>query len=102
MKIAKKKKKGNDNNNNAGINEEKKEEKENKEEKVNKNKNNGEEKQNIFDGKIRKGEYVSTEKPDKTDKKLEQYIKYFYSKRTFPKILLKKTSTNNLNMELKK
>ena len=83
------------NNDNTGVNEEKKEEKENKEEKVSENNNNVDLKQNIFDGKITKWEYVSTEKPDKIDKKLEQYLKYFYSKRTFPKILFKKTSTNN-------
>ena len=35
------------------------------------------------------------QKPDKIDKKLENYLKYFYSKRTFPKIFFKKTSTNN-------
>ena len=82
-------------NNNVETNEEKKEEKENKEEKVSDNNNNEDGKQNIFDGKITKWEYVSTEKPDKIDKKLEQYLKYFYSKRTFPKVLFKKTSTNN-------
>ena len=66
------------------------------EEKVNENnKNDNVKPQNIFDGKITKWEFVSTEKPDKIDKKLEQYLKYFYSKRTFPKILFKKTSTNN-------
>ena len=81
-------KKENDNDN-AGVNEE------NKEEKVIENNTNADVKQNIFDGKITKWEYVSTEKPDKIDKKLEQYLKYFYSKRTFPKVLFKKTSTNN-------
>ena len=50
---------------------------------------------NIFDQKITKWEYVSTEKPDKIDKKLELYLKYFYSKRTFPVVIFKKTSTNN-------
>ena len=66
------------------------------EEKVNENTNNESLKQpNIFEGKITKWEYVSTEKPDKIDKKLEQYLKYFYSKRTFPKVIFKKTSTNN-------
>ena len=50
---------------------------------------------NIFEGKITKWEYVSTEKPDKIDKKLELYLKYFYSKRTFPVVIFKKTSTNN-------
>ena len=50
---------------------------------------------NIFDQKIIKWEYVSTEKPDKIDKKLELYLKYFYSKRTFPVVIFKKTSTNN-------
>ena len=79
-------------NDNVEVNEEKKEE---KEEKMNENANNENVKQNIFDGKITKWEYVSTEKPDKIDKKLEKYLKYFYSKRTFPKILFKKTSTNN-------
>ena len=67
-----------------------------KEEKINENNNNDNVKpQNIFEGKITKWEYVSTEKPDKIDKKLEQYLKYFYSKRTFPKVIFKKTSTNN-------
>ena len=66
------------------------------EEKANENINNESSKQqNIFEGKITKWEYVSTEKPDKIDKKLEQYLKYFYSKRTFPKVIFKKTSTNN-------
>ena len=83
----------NKNNNNEG-NEEKKEEP-NKEEKNEENNNDNAKQQNIFDGKITKWEYVSTEKPDKIDKKLEQYLKYFYSKRTFPKVLFKKTSTNN-------
>ena len=50
---------------------------------------------NIFEGKIMKWEYVSTERPDKIDKKLELYLKYFYSKRSFPIIIFKKTSTNN-------
>ena len=50
---------------------------------------------NIYEGKITKWEYVSTEKPDKIDKKLELYLKYFYSKRTFPIVIFKKTSTNN-------
>ena len=49
----------------------------------------------IKDGKITKWEFVSTEKPDKIDKKLEQYLKYFFSKRTFPKVMFKKTFTNN-------
>ena len=52
-------------------------------------------KNNIFEGKITKWEYVSTEKPDKIDKKLELYLKYFYSKRAFPVVIFKKTSTNN-------
>ena len=47
------------------------------------------------DGKITKWEYVSTERPDKIDKSLELYLKFFYSKRSFPKIMFKKTSTNN-------
>ena len=52
-------------------------------------------KENLSDGKITKWEYVSTEKPDKIDKSLELYLKYFYSKRSFPKIMFRKTSTNN-------
>ena len=84
----------NGNNNNIGLNEEKKEEQ--KKEETNEENNNENLKQtNIFDTKITKWEYVSAEKPDKIDKKLEQYLKFFYSKRTFPKILFKKTSTNN-------
>ena len=70
---------------NVELNEEKKEE----------DKNEDKNKQNNLDGKITKWEYVSTDRPDKIDKKLEQYLKYFYSKRTFPKIMFKKTSTNN-------
>ena len=86
-----KKEEENKSNENEDDNKEKKEE-----EKVTDNNNNDNLKQpNIFEGKITKWEYVSTEKPDKIDKKLEQYLKYFYSKRTFPKILFKKTSTNN-------
>ena len=53
------------------------------------------EEQNIFDQKISKWEYVSTQKPDNIDKKLELYLKYFYSKRAFPVVVFKKTSTNN-------
>ena len=93
---------GNDNKN-IDSNEEKKEEEnkeenneENKDEKSNEeNVNENPKSQNIFEGKITKWEYVSTERPDKIDKKLEQYLKYFYSKRTFPKVIFKKTSTNN-------
>ena len=55
----------------------------------------GQKEKNIFDQKITKWEYVSTDKPDKIDKKLELYLKYFYPKRTFPIIIFKKTSTNN-------
>ena len=78
---------------NAELNEEKKEEEKADE---NNNDNNTDSKpQNILDMKITKWEYVITEKPDKIDKKLENYLKYFYSKRTFPKIYFKKTSTNN-------
>ena len=74
---------------NVDLNEEKKEEEKNEE-------SNEKVKQpNIYDGKITKWEYVSAERPDKIDKKLEQYLKYFYSKRTFPKIMFRKTSTNN-------
>ena len=61
-------------------------EKEQKEEEPNKN---------IFEEKITKWEYVSTEKPDSIDKKLELYLKYFYPKRNLPIIIFKKTSTNN-------
>ena len=50
---------------------------------------------NITEGKITKWEYVSTDKPDKIDKKLELYLKYFYPKRSLPIIPFKKTSTNN-------
>ena len=55
----------------------------------------GQKEKNIFDQKITKWEYVSTDKPDKIDKKLELYLKYFYPKRNFPIIIFKKTSTNN-------
>ena len=61
-------------------------EKEQKEEEPNKN---------IFEEKITKWEYVSTEKPDSIDKKLELYLKYFYPKRNLPIIIFKKTSMNN-------
>ena len=79
------------NNNNENVNEEK-----NVDEKKNEE-NAGDEKtlKDIYDSKITKWEYVLTEKPDKIDKKLEQYLKYFYSKRTFAKVMFKKTSTNN-------
>ena len=69
----------------------KRSEKEENEEKEEKEEN----KNNIFEGKITKWEYVSTEKPDKIDKKLELYLKYFYSKRSFPIVIFRKTSTNN-------
>ena len=85
-------------NKNIGSNEEKNEEyqEENQEEEINEeNANDNSKPQNIFDGKITKWEYVSTERPDKIDKKLEQYLKFFYSKRTFPKVIFRKTSTNN-------
>lgn len=83
----------NQNAENADANEENKEEEKTVE---NNNDNNVSSKpQNILDQKITKWEYVLTEKPDKIDKKLENYLKYFYSKRTFPKIFFKKTSTNN-------
>jgi hypothetical protein len=62
---------------------------------IEKEQNEEEQNKNIFEEKITKWEYVSTDRPDKIDKKLEQYLKYFYSKRTFPKIMFKKTSTNN-------
>lgn len=83
----------NQNEENANLNEEKKEE-----EKIDENNNDNNENskpQNVLDMKITKWEYVLTERPDKIDKKLENYLKYFYSKRTFPKIFFKKTSTNN-------
>ena len=50
---------------------------------------------NIFEEKITKWEYVSSDKPDNIDKKLELYLKYFYPKRNLPIITFKKTSTNN-------
>ena len=74
------------NEDNININEEEKDKIGDKEE---------QQKNNIFEGKITKWEYVSTEKPDKIDKKLELYLKYFYSKRAFPVVIFKKTSTNN-------
>ena len=73
-------------NNNENINEEKH---------VEENGDNEKTQKDNFDGKITKWEYVLTDKPDKIDKKLEQYLKYFYSKRTFAKVMFKKTSTNN-------
>ena len=80
--------KENKDNNNAAQIEEKKEE-ENKADKPNEINNDSKQ-------KIEKFEFIIiTEKPDKIDKKLEQYLKYFYSKRSFPKIPFKKTSTNN-------
>ena len=69
---------------NSSLNKEEKKEEENKDKNIEGN-----------DTKITKWEYVSTQKPDKIDKKLEQYLKFFYSKRTFPKLLFKKTSPNN-------
>ena len=42
-----------------------------------------------------KWEYVSTNKPDLTDIRLENYLKLFYEKITFPKIVFKKLSSNN-------
>ncbi len=79
------------NDNNENVNEEKNVDEKKNEEGI------GDEKtqKDIYDGKITKWEYVLTEKPDKIDKKLEQYLKYFYSKRTFAKVMFKKTSTNN-------
>ena len=62
---------------------------------IEKEEQNEQKEKNIFDQKITKWEYVSTDKPDKIDKKLELYLKYFYPKRTFPVIIFKKTSTNN-------
>ena len=57
--------------------------------------NESREKNNMLEGKITKWEYVYTEKPDNIDKKLELYLKFFYSKRAFPVVVFKKTSTNN-------
>ena len=57
--------------------------------------NKEEKNKNIFEGKITKWEYVSTDKPDNIDTKLELYLKYFYPKRNLPIIIFKKTSTNN-------
>jgi len=42
-----------------------------------------------------KWEFVSTNKPDLIDIKLENYLKLFYENRTFPKIVFKKLSSNN-------
>ena len=42
-----------------------------------------------------KWEYVSTNKPDFIDIKLENYLKLFYEKRTLPKIVFQKLSSNN-------
>lgn len=42
-----------------------------------------------------KWEYIQTNKPDKIDTKLENYLRFFYSKRRFPVIIFKKTSKNN-------
>ena len=49
----------------------------------------------INDDTQTKFEYVITSKVDENDIKLEQYLKYFYSKRKLPKITFKKTSPNN-------
>ena len=49
----------------------------------------------INDETQNKFEYVITSKVDENDIKLEQYLKYFYSKRKLPKITFKKTSPNN-------
>lgn len=58
--------------------------------------NNVESKENeINNDNIEKFEFVSTNKPDDIDQKLEKYLKYFYSQRKFPKIIFKKTSPNN-------
>ena len=43
----------------------------------------------------KKWEFVLTNKPDIIDIKLENYLKLFYEKRTFPKIVFKKLSSNN-------
>ena len=84
------------NNNNQNDNSNDKKVEEDKEEKTIENADNNEKMQkNTNDSKITKWEYVLTEKPDKIDKKLEQYLKYFYSKRTLPKVLFKKTLANN-------
>ena len=42
-----------------------------------------------------KWEYVSTNKPDLVDIRLENYLKLFYENRIFPKIVFKKLSSNN-------
>jgi len=42
-----------------------------------------------------KFEYVSSIKPDNIDIKLDQFLKEFYLKHQFPKIIFKKTSRNN-------
>ena len=62
---------------------------------IEKEQNEEEQNKNIFEEKITKWEYVSTDKPDNIDKKLELYLKYFYPKRNLPIIIFKKTSTNN-------
>ena len=84
-------------NKNEGVNENNKEESQpEKKEEKNEEIPNDIPKENLGgDGKITKWEYVSTEKIDKIDKSLELYLKYFYSKRSFPKIMFRKTSTNN-------
>lgn len=40
-------------------------------------------------------EYVQSQKVDETDKKLEKYLKEFYSRKKVPKIILKKISNND-------
>ena len=62
---------------------------------VEKNEDNEKAEKDNYDNKNFKWEFVLTEKPDKIDRKLEEYLKYFYSKRTFAKVMFKKTSTNN-------
>ncbi len=44
---------------------------------------------------VGKWEYVLTPKPDKFDTKLENYLRFFYSRRRFPIIMFKKISSNN-------
>ena len=73
------------------------------EENIPKNSSNNKDSKNkksINDGKKQeyeglKWEFVSTNKPDKIDIKLENYLKFFYEKRNFPIIVFKKLSTNN-------
>ena len=79
-----------ENKNNEVVNDNLNDEKKNEE-----NINNEKAEKDSGNNAINKWEYVLTEKPDKIDKKLEEYLKYFYSKRTFAKVPFKKTSTNN-------